>query len=165
MRRRKNAVPSRERRGRPGRNAQPLTPIPELFEFFAWKTGRLSPFPSLLCTPPPARCCCVSALGWRLLELAGRITCALHFAPVPLPQRTSLTACEPRRPCHFSAGPDPRRRSLRARRDCLAGTREKEEAKEGNRVPAPGPSARAFSMWRLFQWTCPRVLLRRSAVS
>ena len=51
VRHRKNAVPSRERRGRPGRNAQPLTPIPELFEFFAWKTGRLSPFPSLLLSP------------------------------------------------------------------------------------------------------------------
>ena len=48
MKYRKNAVTSRERRGWPGRDAQPLTLIPEPFEFFAWETGCLSPFLSLL---------------------------------------------------------------------------------------------------------------------
>lgn len=81
------------------------------------------------------------------------------------PGGPSRTASEPRRPATL-LGPTPRRRSLPEERNCPAGTREeKEEAKEGNSLPAPGPSARAFSMWRLFQWTCPRVLLRRSAVS
>ena len=45
---RKDAVPFRERRGRPGRNAQPLTPIPELLSSLP---GKLDAYlPSLPCS-------------------------------------------------------------------------------------------------------------------
>lgn len=100
------------------------------------------PFPSPARTPPPARCCCVSALGWRLLELAALTCAAPRFAPVPAPRRSRLAASEPRRAaalCRAEPGtPRP------ARGEGLGGRRREEKPEATRREQTPGPRARSL---------------------